>query len=542
MTAMDKIKEKPMPGKPRTLARTVRVLPSTIRTAARRSQERAREQAEHPESSPSAYALDRSTELAADTAHIVGDTARVILKSEPAKAHIPQHVRQSKAKRAEKATARARRAAVKTAEKPGKPPKQAAQFWKSTFKAADKTVGTARNAAAETARQTKTAHTAAKAAVRAARSTVGTVKAASSDFKTAAVAAKGFAAAFAASGWIVIVIIAAGTAAAILCSAFGIFFSDEADPGKLKQAIFDINTGFMDSLQARIDGLSSGGYDAVNVIYEGEFDGDSFMVNNWTDVLGVYAVSVTTDKAGGREVMTIDDKKKRLLQSIFDGMNTVSMRTDTEGTTATVILNGKPVEQTSTTLNIYIGIQSLGYAEGANLYAFDENQMEMLEELMSPRYYSLFADLINVDIYGGMTSSELAGIVKDLPAGTKGGQIAQAAISKVGTPYSVMDCSQLSRYAYGQAGISLPRTSVEQAKHCQSNGYTISSAALQPGDLIFWSRTACRCGRWNEIHHVGVYIGGGRIVDASSANGRVVLRDIWSGGGWQIVMYARPHV
>ena len=168
--------------------------------------------------------------------------------------------------------------------------------------------------------------------------------------------------------------------------------------------------------------------------------------------------------------------------------------------------------------------------------------MEMLEELMSPQYYSFFAELIDVDIYGGLTASDFANLVNDLPTGTKGGAIAQAAVSKVGTPYSVMDCSDLSQYAYAQAGVSIPGTSVTQAQYCYNNGYTIAAAALQPGDLIFWSKTVCRCGRWNEVHHVGVYIGNGRIVDASSSKGRVVLRDLWSSTNWQIVMYARPHV
>ena len=66
---------------------------------------------------------------------------------------------------------------------------------------------------------------------------------------------------------------------------------------------------------------------------------------------------------------------------------------------------------------------------------------------------------------------------------------------------------------------------------------------LQPGDLIFWSKV-CTCGRWNEIHHTGIYIGDGRIVDASSSKGRVVLRSLWgeNGSAWKIVLYARPHV
>lgn len=223
-------------------------------------------------------------------------------------------------------------------------------------------------------------------------------------------------------------------------------------------------------------------------------------------------------------------------------MNTVGIRTETRTNTITTMVDGEEVEETTITLNIYINIQSLTYLEGAELYAFDEDQMEMLEELMSPQYYSFFAELINVDIYGDLTAGDLANLVNDLPTGTMGTTIAQAAISKVGTPYSVMDCSDLSQYAYAQAGISIPGTSVTQAQYCYNNSYTISSSVLQPGDLVFWSKTACHCGRWNEIHHVGIYIGNGYLVDASSSMGHVVLRDIWSNENWPIVLYARPHV
>lgn len=79
------------------------------------------------------------------------------------------------------------------------------------------------------------------------------------------------------------------------------------------------------------------------------------------------------------------------------------------------------------------------------------------------------------------------------------------------------------------------------SRNCYNNGYAIPRSQLQPGDLIFWSKTTCDCGRLNEIHHVGVYVGAGKIVDASSAKGYVVLRDLWSNSIWQIVLYARPQ-
>lgn len=594
------IKEKPAGGKPRTLDKTVRMPPAAMRAAVERARDRAQEQAQQADGSASNYAVDRSSEIATDIVRVVGDTAKEVLRpdtrmpdtvhSKSAEADAPQQAQQaarqkytkerrnaqysqrppaeraasdpaqqaarrSAAKQAQQTASEARRATIKTAERAAKSPKQAAKTAAKTADKAAKTIKTAQQASVKTAQAGKAAargaQAAAKAAVHAARVAAKAIaaaakvaaKAAVTVAKAVAAAVKGLIAAIAAGGWVVIVIIVAvGAIAAILCSAFGVFFSDEADPGKLKQAIVDVNTEFTSDLQTEIDSLSTGGYDAVNVIYEGDFDGDSFMVNNWTDVLGVYAVKTTTDEAAGDEVLTVTPEKQAILKSTFEDMNTVNIRTETETTTSTTMVDGEEVEETTTTLNIYINIQSLTYLEGAELYSFDEDQMEMLEELMSPEYYSFFAELINVDIYGGLNASDFANLVNDLPTGTKGGQIAQAAISKVGTPYSVMDCSDLSQYAYAQAGVSIPGTSVTQAQYCYNNGYTISSSALQPGDLVFWSKTSCRCGRWNEIHHVGIYIGNGRIVDASSKNGRVVLRNIWSSGNWPIVLYARPHV
>ncbi len=484
--------------------------------------------------------------------------------AERSAAEAPQRAaRQSAAKQAQQTAGEARRAAIRTADRAVKAPKQASKAAAKTAEKTAKAIKTAEKASVKTAQAAgkataegtqaaaRGAQAAARAAAQAARVAAkvmvtvakAVAKAAVAMAKAVAAAAKALVAWIAAGGWVVVlIIIAVGAVAAILCSAFGVFFSDEADPGKLKAAIVEINTDFSNDLQAQIDSLSAGGYDAVNVIYEGDFDGDSFMVNNWTDVLGVYAVKTTTDETAGDEVLTVAPEKQRVLESTFLDMNTVNICTEVETNTTATIVDGEEVEETTTTLNILIDIQSMTYLEGAELYAFNEDQMEMLEELMSPQYYSFFAELIDVDIYGGLTASDFANLVNDLPTGTKGGAIAQAAVSKVGTPYSVMDCSDLSQYAYAQAGVSIPGTSVTQAQYCYNNGYTIAASSLQPGDLIFWSKTVCRCGRWNEVHHVGVYIGNGRIVDASSSKGRVVLRDLWSSTNWQIVMYARPHV
>lgn len=413
--------------------------------------------------------------------------------------------------------------------------KTSAQAAKTTVKATVKTAQATARASARLAQATKVA---VKAAVTAAKALA---KAAAAAAKAIAAAVKGLIAAIAAGGWVVLIIIlVAAVIALILGSAFGLFFTDDLNEGRLKQAIVDTNTKFTAGLQARIDQLSSGGYDAVVVSYDGDYDGDGAMVNNWQDVLAVFA---TKNMYDGEELLDFDDAKAAAMALVFNHMNEMDIDTRVKTDSTTAIVDGEEVEVTTSTLYINVTINSMTYIEGAELYRFDEEKRRMLEELMSEDYNELWAELLDVDIYGGLSYEELTQISANLPTGTKGGDIAQAALSRAGTAYSVMDCSQLTQYAYAQAGVSLPRTSVAQAKYCYDSGYAISGVQLQPGDLIFWSK-ACSCRRWNEIHHTGIYIGNGKIVDASSTKGRVVVRNLWGENGdkWKIAFYARPHV
>ncbi|MFF9914813.1 NlpC/P60 family protein [Streptomyces sp. NPDC013457] len=66
------------------------------------------------------------------------------------------------------------------------------------------------------------------------------------------------------------------------------------------------------------------------------------------------------------------------------------------------------------------------------------------------------------------------------------------------------DCSGLVVYAFAKAGISLPRTAATQYAASQH----INPADLQPGDLVFYGSSAA------SIHHVGIYIGHGQMINA----------------------------
>jgi peptidoglycan DL-endopeptidase CwlO len=80
----------------------------------------------------------------------------------------------------------------------------------------------------------------------------------------------------------------------------------------------------------------------------------------------------------------------------------------------------------------------------------------------------------------------------------------RAALTQLGTPYQWggntpgkgLDCSGLTHWAYGQAGIGLPRLAQEQ-----TIGQKISESDLQPGDLVVWDG------------HVAMYIGNGQMIE-----------------------------
>ncbi len=98
----------------------------------------------------------------------------------------------------------------------------------------------------------------------------------------------------------------------------------------------------------------------------------------------------------------------------------------------------------------------------------------------------------------------------------------------MGTSYSygssnskAFDCSGFTQYIYKQHGISVPRSSVEQAKA----GTEVSKANLQKGDLVIFSGTY-KAGP----SHAGIYIGNGDFIHSSSAGGGgVIISNLNSG-------------
>ena len=99
----------------------------------------------------------------------------------------------------------------------------------------------------------------------------------------------------------------------------------------------------------------------------------------------------------------------------------------------------------------------------------------------------------------------------------RAGKALQFAFKQIGDKYvfgaagmTYWDCSGLTMRAYQTAGVSLPHSSRAQYNY----GKSIKRANLAPGDLVFFGR---------PISHVGIYLGGGKMVHAPRSGSRVKI-------------------
>ncbi|MDS1270096.1 C40 family peptidase [Lipingzhangella sp. LS1_29] len=106
--------------------------------------------------------------------------------------------------------------------------------------------------------------------------------------------------------------------------------------------------------------------------------------------------------------------------------------------------------------------------------------------------------------------------------------------SRVGAPYrfgasgpNSFDCSGLVQWSYAQAGHSLPRTTSSQV----SRGSAVSRSQLRQGDLLFF---------YSSRSHVGIYVGGDRMVHAPSSGGQVRVDHL--SGYWNSVFSTARRV
>ncbi len=151
----------------------------------------------------------------------------------------------------------------------------------------------------------------------------------------------------------------------------------------------------------------------------------------------------------------------------------------------------------------------------------------------------IFAGIMSIPATGGAQSPRTSGVA-DIRAGTLMrmpsltflDSVMRTARRQIGTRYTYggerpsggFDCSGLVRYVMQAANVRLPRNSAEQARVGEAIPRDVRK--LRVGDLLTF-------GDRGRVSHVGIYVGSGRFVHASSVSGRVVesLLDRPSGRG-----------
>lgn len=139
-----------------------------------------------------------------------------------------------------------------------------------------------------------------------------------------------------------------------------------------------------------------------------------------------------------------------------------------------------------------------------------EKLLSKLSKAERERLAKLAEDEENADQASSLAAARSANGVSG-----RAGTALKYALKQIGDRYvfgsaglTTWDCSGLTMRAYQSAGVSLPHSSAAQARL----GKQVSLRALKPGDLLFFGR---------PVSHVGIYLGGGKMVHAPRSGSRV---------------------
>ncbi|AHF08132.1 C40 family peptidase [Desulfitobacterium metallireducens] len=153
---------------------------------------------------------------------------------------------------------------------------------------------------------------------------------------------------------------------------------------------------------------------------------------------------------------------------------------------------------------------------------------------MKKKFFLFTSMLSSVALMGTLYFAPVAE-ASTLTSGQQAQNVIASAETYMGTPYlwggttsTGIDCSALTQKAFQAAGINLPRVSRDQ----YNVGSSVAAKDLKPGDLVFFSFTSN-----HQVSHVGIYIGDGRFINATSSKGVTISK--FSSYWWQHYAGAR---
>lgn len=186
---------------------------------------------------------------------------------------------------------------------------------------------------------------------------------------------------------------------------------------------------------------------------------------------------------------------------------------------------------TTLTVNDKMALVAAAQKKLAAQSAIAQKKLAEAEQLLSKltkaereRLAKLAEDQENADQASSLEAAKSASGVSG-----RAGSALKFALKQIGDRYVfgaaglvTWDCSGLTMRAYQAAGVSLPHSSAAQSRM----GKKVSLSALKPGDLLFFGR---------PVSHVGIYLGGGKMVHAPRSGSRVKVAPSGSLGSKRLV-------
>ncbi len=190
---------------------------------------------------------------------------------------------------------------------------------------------------------------------------------------------------------------------------------------------------------------------------------------------------------------------------------------------------------TSLTLNDQVAQVAAAKARYVEREAAAQASLKAAEKLLSKLTAAerLRLAKLQADSDNAYNAASLALAKKGVAASGRAGIALRFALKQIGKRYyfggagmTYWDCSGLTMRSFGAAGVSLPHSAAAQSRY----GKSISLGSIKVGDLVFFGR---------PISHVGIYLGGGRMIDAPHAGARVRVESFSSWFGREKFVAAR---
>ena len=163
-------------------------------------------------------------------------------------------------------------------------------------------------------------------------------------------------------------------------------------------------------------------------------------------------------------------------------------------------------------------LNALGYNAGSADGDFGEATANAISNFQRDRGLDVDG-VIGSETYRALMGREIA-VSRD-GSSSSVRRIIQSSLRYQGVPYvfggttpNGFDCSGFTRYVFAQAGVYLPRSADEQYEV----GRAVSYSRLQSGDLVYFTTYAA------GASHVGIYLGNGQFISATSSRGIAIAR------------------